>query len=339
MTVSGVQICTLHVKVFEVSRTKLRNMGFDWANISNDGNHLVMSGISGLLQTAAGGGAAGVFGSPSNAPDNAFKVRGGSFYAVLSALRADSLAKLDAEPDLVAISGQPAYMLVGGEIGYQVSSTVAGNTVGWKEYGTRLDFVPIMLGNGRMHINVRASVSALDASNGIDGIPALTKRETETAVELRAGQTLAIAGLIQHTVEASNSGFPWIGEVPYLGAAFRSVSHSTNEIEMIVLITPELVDGIQPGQVPACQPGMETTDPSDWELFFKGHIEVPNCCPVEPVVSRISPVGDPSAGSNPGEGPTSPQNPQNRAATNQMAMSHPPAEPGFIGPIGYDVLK
>ncbi|MGO9109693.1 MAG: type II and III secretion system protein family protein [Thermoguttaceae bacterium] len=339
MRVSGVQMGMLHVKVYEVSRTKLRNMGFDWANISNDGSHIVFSGVSGLLQTAAGGGAAGVFGPPSNAPDNAFKVQGGSFYAVLSALRQDSLAKLDAEPDLVAISGRPAYMLVGGEIGYQVSSTVAGNTVGWKEYGTRLDFVPIMLGNGRMHIDVRASVSALDASNGVDGVPALTKRETETGVELRAGQTLAIAGLLQHTVEASNGGLPWISEIPYLGAAFRSVSHSTNEIELIVLITPEIVDGMDPGQVPACMPGMETTNPSDWELFYKGHLEVPNCCPVEPAVSRISTTGGANSGFNPGEVPTNRQSPQNPPAANQVTMNPQPAEPGFIGPIGYDVLK
>ena len=338
MTVSGVQMGILHVKVYEVSRTKLRNMGFDWANISSDGSHLVFSGVSGLLQTAAGGGAAGVFGPPSNAPDNAFKVQGGSFYAVLSALRSDGLAKLDAEPNLVAISGRPAYMWVGGEIGYQVSSTVAGNTVGWKSYGTRLDFLPVVLGNGRMHIDLRATISALDASNGIDGIPALTTRETETGVELRAGQTLAIAGLLQRTVEASNSGYPWISEIPYVGAAFRSVSHSTNEIEMIVLVTPEIVDGMVPGQVPGCMPGMETANPTDWELFFKGHLEVPNCCLCEPAVARISTVGG-AAGAPAGGSPTNPQDPQNPTTANQVAINAPPAEPGFIGPIGYDVPK
>jgi len=346
MRVSGVQQAILHVRVYEVSRTKLRNMGFDWASVSYSGNpaspagNIVMSGVSGLLQTVTGGGAAGVYGPPSNAPDNAFKFNIGglnAFYAVLSAMRQDGLAKLDAEPDLVTTSGRPAYMLVGGEIGYQVSSTVAGNTVGWKEYGTRLDFVPIVLGNGRMKIDIRSTVSALDAANGVDGIPALTKREVETGVELRAGQTLAIAGLIQHTVEASNGGLPWISEIPYLGVPFRSVSHQTNEIELLVMITPEVVDGMEPGQVPTCLPGMQTTDPSDWELFFKGHLEVPNCCP-DPAVCRASAVSG-GGGSDPGDSPVSRRDPQNRSATNDMAVNRPPAEPGFIGPVGYDVPK
>ena len=113
------------------------------------------------------------------------------------------LPSCDAEPNLVAISGRPAYMLVGGEIGYQVTNALSGTMVGFKEYGTRLDFVPIVLGNGRMHIDVRARVSEPDAANGAGGIPSLTTREAETGVELRAGQTLAIAGLIEHRVEAT----------------------------------------------------------------------------------------------------------------------------------------
>ncbi len=339
MTVSGVQQGMLHVKVFEVSRTKLRNMGFDWAQISSNGN-LVWSGVNGLLSTAAGA----PFGGPAagSAPDNVFKFSIGNanaFFGVLNALREDDLAKLDSEPDLVAISGRPAYMLVGGEIGYQVTNALSGTMVGFKEYGTRLDFVPIVLGNGRMHIDVRARVSEPDAANSAGGIPSLTTREAETGVELRAGQTLAIAGLIEHRVEASNHGLPWISDIPYLGVLFRSVSHTTNEVELIVLVTPEIVDGMEPGQVPTCLPGMQTTEPSDWELFFKGHLEVPNCCPDDQAACRNCPVGGTGAIPSPSEGPLSRQNPQNRSTPNQMAMNPQPAEPGFIGPIGYDVLK
>ena len=152
MRVSGVQQAILHVKVYEVSRTKLRDMGFDWAISGTNGN-LFMSGISGLLTTVAGGSSLGSFGTPAGAPDSAFKFNlagANAFYGVLGALRQDNLAKLDAEPDLVTTSGRPAYMMSGGSIGYQVSSTVAGNTVGWMSYGTRLDFLPIVLGNGRL---------------------------------------------------------------------------------------------------------------------------------------------------------------------------------------------
>ena len=154
MTVSGVQQGLLHVKVYEVSRTKLRNMGFDFANVNSASGTEFWSGVNGLLATASGG-----YGAVGTAPDNTFKFSTGganAFFGVLNALRQDSLAKLDAEPDLVAVSGRPAYMLVGGEYGYQVTNALSGTMVGFKEYGTRLDFVPIVLGNGRMHIDIRA---------------------------------------------------------------------------------------------------------------------------------------------------------------------------------------
>ena len=233
-------------------------------------------------------------------------------------------------------------MLVGGELGYTVTNALSGTMVGFKEYGTRLDFVPILLGNGRMHIDVRARVSEPDAANSAGGIPSLTTRETETGVELRAGQTLAIAGLIEHRVEAVNHGLPWISDVPYLGVLFRSVSHTTNDVELLVLVTPQIVDGMNPGQVPACLPGMDTTEPSDWELFFKGHLEVPVCCPEGQAACQGCPAVGGSAGSTPGEGPITrqnPQYPQNPSTANQTAMNPPSAEPGFIGPVGYDVLK
>ena len=279
MLVSGTQQGMVHVKIVEVSRTKIRNMGFDWAQVSSTGN-VVWSGVNGLISTASGA----TFGAPATAPDNVFKFNIGSlnaFYGVLNALREDDLGKILSEPNVMAISGRPAYVSEGGEIGYQVSSTVAGNTVGWKEYGTRLDIVPILLGNGRMHLDVRVNVSQPDAANSIDGIPAMKSRGVETGVELRSGQTLAIAGLIESRVEATVHGFPWISEVPYLGTAFRSESHQINEVELIILLTPEIVDGMEPCQVPACLPGSNTADPTDWELFFKGQIEVPNCCPAD----------------------------------------------------------
>ena len=100
----------------------------------------------------------------------------------------------------------------------------------------------------------------------------------ETGVEMKAGQTLAIAGLVQNTVESQNSGLPWISEVPYLGVPFRSVKEQINEVETLILVTPELVEPLDANQVPPCGPGMESASPSDWELFFKGHLEVPVCC-------------------------------------------------------------
>ena len=259
---------------------------------------------------------------------------------MLNALRQDSLAKLDSEPDLVAISGRPAYVLVGGEIGYQVTNALSGTMVGFKEYGTRLDFVPIVLGNGRMHIDVRARVSE-------PGRRQQCRRHSRPD-DPRDRDRRGIAGRADaghcrfdrsSTVEATNQGLPWISEIPYLGVPFRSVSHPTNEVELIVLVTPQIVDGMEPGQVPACLPGMETTDPSDWELFFKGHLEVPNCCPDEPAVCPHCPPSGSGGGFRRAKARPTGKIRKIRTAANQMAMNPQPAEPGFIGPIGYDVLK
>jgi pilus assembly protein CpaC len=337
MKVSGVQQAKLHVKVVEVSRSKLRNLGFDFAMVSTNGN-MVMSGVNGLLTTASGG----AFGPPGGAPDNVlkFSVAGANaFYGVINALREDNLGKLISEPDIMATSGRPAYVLVGGELGYTVTNALSGTMVGFKEYGTRVDFLPIVLGNGRIHIDVRSRVSEPDPTNNAGGIPSLKTREAETGVELRAGQTLAIAGLIEQRSEALNHGLPWISEIPYLGALFRSVHHLTNEVELLILVTPEIVDGMDPGQVPACLPGSQTTDPSDWELFFKGYLEVPNCCPDDCTACQPCAPSGTRTNLNLSEGPISRQNPQNRTVGKQVAMNPRPAEPGFIGPIGYDVLK
>jgi pilus assembly protein CpaC len=168
---------------------------------------------------------------------------------------------------------------VGGEIGYQLNGGITGPTAEFKEYGTRVDFVPIVLGKGRINLQVRAMVTEIDAANSVGPVPALRTRQTETGVELQAGQTLAIAGLLQNRIESENRGLPWISEVPILGIPFRRVEHSNNEVELLILVTPQLVDAMDPEDVPQCLPGQRTTDPCDWELYVQGHLEVPNCCP------------------------------------------------------------
>ena len=122
-------------------------------------------------------------------------------------------------------------------------------------------------------------VSELDQSLTVGVNPAMKTRELETGVEMKAGQTLAIGGLVQNTVESQNSGLPWISEVPYLGVAFRHVEETINEVELLIMVTPELVEPMDANQVPPCGPGMQSASPSDWELFFKGHLEVPVCPP------------------------------------------------------------
>jgi len=277
ITVGGVQQVLLHVKIMEVSRTKLRRLGFDFAHIN--GNDMIASSVSGLLAGAVAGYQGNVIdGSTFN-----FQVVDGSssFFGILDALREDKLLKILAEPNLVAISGRPARFLVGGKVPYLVPQSLGTVAIEYEDYGTQLDFVAIVLGNGKIRLEVRPNVSEIDPGRSIEyagyTIYAFNVREAETGVEMRAGQTLAIAGLIQQRVEAQRSGLPWISDVPYLGAAFRKVENDVNEIELLILVTPELVDPLNPDQVPPCGPGMFTDQPNDWELYLKGQIEVPRC--------------------------------------------------------------
>jgi pilus assembly protein CpaC len=398
MSVGGVQTVLLHVKVMEVSRTKLRRLGFDWTKIT--GNNTIVSGISGLvtdiggtntLLPLSGGGYANRTTSPSTF---AFQIVNGnsSFFGVLDALRQDNLVKITAEPTLVTESGRPATFASGGQVAYLTPQSLGTVSVSWKQFGTQIDFLPIVLGNGRIHLEVRPQVSEIDESLGVrlsgTTVPGFRNRDVETGVELMAGQTLAIAGLVQTRIESQNAGLPWISEVPYLGAAFRKVNETMNEVELLILVTPELVEAMDAHEVPQCGPGMLTASPTDWELFMKGHLEVPNCCPncngagcaqctqgpdglgapmpedgmigPEPI---LTPAPDAGAGSG-----TARSGRQNVAATTGSASlarrqggtqspysryappkpnkssgnSSPDASkgtPGFIGPVGYDVVK
>jgi len=381
ITVGGVQQVLLHVKVMEVSRTKLRRLGFDFAEFT--GNDMIASGISGLLAatsaaTAAGGisNAAGTaVGSGDNAGTFSFGIvtDNNTFLGVLEALRQDNLLKILAEPTLVTVSGRPAFFNVGGEIPVPVPQSLGTISIEWKRYGTQVDFVPIVLGDGRIRLEVRPRVSELDNTHSITvaatTVPGIRSREVDTGVEMQAGQTLALAGLVQTRVEAENRGLPWISEVPYLGVPFRAVQEEMNEVELLILVTPELVEAMDADEVPLCGPGARTTSPCDWDLFMKGFIEVPNCCPAY--------AGEPYGGQPfdatvegsvlPGDGmildehevieaPASPAAGGSIIPHNRYTLSKPPSAgrppgsagprpapkstaPKFIGPIGYDLVK
>jgi pilus assembly protein CpaC len=324
ITVGGVQQVLLHIKVMEVSRSKLRTLGFDWAQISNGNiDTLVRSGVSGLI------GVAGSQGVPTGtlpiSPNSTFQfgiVDGSNvFFGVLEALCQSDVARIVSEPRVVAVSGRPSYFNVGGEIPYTVSQGLGAVEIEWKKFGTRVDFVPIVLGNGRVRLELRPRVSEIDRSHAaVEGVPAIKESVVDTAVELGAGQTLAIAGLVQTRTEAQTRGLPWVSDVPYVGALFRRVHEEKNEIETLILVTPEFADAMDPHEVPQCGPGMRTASPSDWELYMEGHVEVPNRCP------PCTGGGCPKQGGPWGQG----------------AAAGPPKRedmPGFGGPIGYEATQ
>ncbi len=281
ITVGGVQQVMLKVKVMEVSRTKLRQLGFDFAILDDSGSS-VSSWVSGLLDGVSlteVSGSGQTFG---------FAVLGGgdSFFGFLDALQQNNMAKILADPTITTISGRPAEFHVGGELPILVPSGPQQVTISWRDFGTRINFLPIVLGNGNIRLEVRSEVSEIDDTRGvvISGfeVPALKTSKVDTGVEMKAGQTLALAGLVQTRVEAVERGLPFLSDLPYIGAAFRRVEEQVNEIELIILVTPELVDAMDPSEVPPCGPGMESVSPTNLQLYGGGHLEVPSCGPCGP---------------------------------------------------------
>jgi pilus assembly protein CpaC len=277
ISVGGVQQVLLKVKVMEVSRTKLRSLGFDFAHFTN--GDFVVSGAAGLISAFANGT---VTSSPGANLEFGIIDGNSQFFGVLEAMRQDNLAKILAEPNLVTVSGRPAFFNVGGEFPIIVPQSLGTVSIEYKKFGTQVDFVPIVLANGSIRLEIRPRVSEIDSARSISisgvTVPGLTVREADTGVEMKAGQTLAIAGLVQERTETEARGFPWLSELPYIGAVFRRDQDVKNEIELLILVQPQLVAALDEHEIPPGGPGLATTRPSDHELFLKRYMEVPRCC-------------------------------------------------------------
>ena len=201
---------------------------------------------------------------------------------LLTFLESKGLVKTLAEPNLVVLSGETASFLAGGEFPIpviQAGGDAGGNdsiTIQFREFGVGLSFTPTVITDDLIHLVVEPSVTAIDATLGTAAagvaVPGLSTRRVSTTVELRDGQSFAIAGLIQSNFTDAVSQFPWIGDVPILGALFRSSSWQRSETELVVIVTARLVK-------PAPSPNVLATpldtvvSPHDFELFFLGHIE------------------------------------------------------------------
>jgi pilus assembly protein CpaC len=209
---------------------------------------------------------------------------GNTFFGFLDALERRNIAKTLAEPNIVAVSGRPAQFNVGGEFPILIPQSLGTTTIEYKKFGTQIDFLPIVLGNGNIRLEVRPRISNIDKSLSPDittsatDPPALTIREVDTAVEMKTGQTFALAGLVQERTESEYRGLPWISDLPIIGVPFRKVEENVNEIELLILVTPEFVDGMEPHEVACAGPGYGTTSPDDCDLYCSGHLEVPAPC-------------------------------------------------------------
>jgi len=281
ITVGGVLQVALHVKVMEVSRTKLRQLGLDWQLLTSQGE--VHQGAGGLIAKAFDDSGREL---PTGIGGDTLRLKAfwaaDSFTGYLQALRQYQLVKIHTEPTLTVMTGRAATISSGGRFPILVPSGLGTTTVQYEEFGTRVDVVPMVLGNGNIRLEIRPRVSEIDESRGVEAngftVPGLTERYTDTSVELRAGQTLAIAGLIQYRTESMDKGIPGLGDMPWIGRAFSRVEERTNEVELLILVTPELIGAMEPHQVPRCGPGQLTRSPNDTELYFQGYREVPDCC-------------------------------------------------------------
>jgi pilus assembly protein CpaC len=292
MRVAGVQLVQLDAVVAFVSRSELRRMSFDFLNTGL--HHNFSSTVGGALINPQPGATLPTFpgigipianvspNSPNGAPVNFFLGLFNDeqiFYSFLQILRNENLAKIMAEPKVVTMSGRTARLLSGGQQAIPETAGLGSVSVRFEPFGTQLNVLPIVLGNGKIQLDVNPIVSNIDASVGtaIAGtiVPGRNQQEVQTTVIVETGQTLVIGGLIQNTVTAVVQKVPFLGDLPIIGAAFSSKSYQEVESELVILITPHLVDPMSCDQLPKYYPGQETRSPDDYELFLEGILEAP----------------------------------------------------------------
>lgn len=187
------------------------------------------------------------------------------------------MARTLAEPNLVALSGDTASFLAGGEYPVPVPGTLGSVTIEYKRYGVGLAFTPTVLGDGLINMKIEPEVSELDHSRPVQiqgwSIPPLIVRRASTTVELRDGQSFVIGGLLQSVGQNQINQLPWLGDIPVLGALFRSASYQKRETDLAIIVTPRLVRPARPGDV-IKTPLDGSLPANDKDLFLMGRTEV-----------------------------------------------------------------
>lgn len=246
LTVEGSDQVMLQVKVAEVSRTELKRFGINLGAIIGAGGDFAFGMVTGRNI-----GTSTVDAITRNADDNSIQLSHSTgnvdLNGVIDALAEDNLIKVLAEPNLTTASGRTASFLAGGEIPIPVPGQDGTVTIDWREYGVSLRFTPQVISAEKISLNVAPEVSELSQIGAIElqgfNIPSLTTRRAETTVELGSGQSFAIAGLLQHDHSNDVSKFPGLGDVPILGALFRSSEFRNEQTELVIIVTPYIVRG------------------------------------------------------------------------------------------------
>ncbi len=276
--VAGVHQVMLEVRVAEMSSNLTKRLGINFSAFT-DGKFFGLNLINGLLgidELTIGDvpNLEGVFSSSINAILQ-FEAGNVTVTGFLDALKEDGLIKILAEPTLVALSGQEASFLAGGEFPIPVPQSDDTVTIQFRTFGVSLSFTPTVLSENKISIQVAPEVSELDFTSAITltgiRVPALTIRRASTVIELADGQSFAIAGLFQETVREVISKYPILGEIPILGALFRSSSFERGETELIIIVTPRLVKPLDLANQPLPTDGF--IEPNDVEFFLFGQLQ------------------------------------------------------------------
>jgi pilus assembly protein CpaC len=230
----------LRVRIAEMSRNLVRQLGINWEALGNIGR---IGAFPALTLNANKATAAAIV-----AATNPLGL-GVNFTGLIDALAQDSLVHVLAEPNLTAVSGEPASFLVGGEFPIPVAQQNNQVTIEFKQFGVSLAFIPTVASDGQISLKVRPEVSQISNQNAVQltagnstiVVPSLIVRRAETTVQLGSGESFAIAGLLQDSSNVGGSGLPIMGDLPILGALFRSDQFQRNETELVIVVTPYVV--------------------------------------------------------------------------------------------------
>jgi pilus assembly protein CpaC len=280
LEVAGIHQVMLEVRISEISRSLLRRLGFNFNYVGGTGQNFGLSLLGGLTSLPAGGfPAAGVAASDTVNLIIRFLSGETSWTLFIDALKEQGLLKVLAEPTLITLSGKTANFLAGGEFPIPVPQSVAAGgttiTIEYKPFGVGLNFTPTVLSNKKINMVVAPEVSDLDFTNALTTsgfvVPSLTTRRVSTVIELADGQSFAIAGLLRDDVRQIDSKFPLLGDIPILGALFRSTSFQKNESELIVIVTAHLVKPLDMAK--QTLPTDQYVEPSELEFYLLGSME------------------------------------------------------------------
>jgi pilus assembly protein CpaC len=272
MSVQGTQQVMLSVRFVEMQRTTAKDLRLNVSQTRTNSNPAVTV-LTGDTLIGSARNAASTFGLASLA----WSVGGGDLTFLFDALETKGLIKTLAEPNLVAMSGDTANFLAGGEFPIPISqSSASGNsiptiTVEFKQFGISLAFTPTILQDGLINMVVNPEVSSIDPTSSIQlgdiSIPGIKVRRAHTTVELRDGESFTVAGLLSDDYQNTIRQLPFLGDLPIIGSLFRSTGYQQDQTELVIVVTPHLVT---PKRGPTATPADSFVPPSDFELFLFG---------------------------------------------------------------------